>query len=91
MVRKAALGLSGAMFDVAGRFKCDKCQQTTVVAVEYFLILLATILLNMFLIWRLLKEDVASWDLVEGSDYVEVYDSPGHDAEPYHAVCTLQQ
>jgi hypothetical protein len=41
-------------------------------AFEYFLILLAAILLNIFLIWRLLRQDVASWDVVEGSDYVEV-------------------
>ena len=39
---------------------------------EYILLLLAATLLNIFLIWRLLQEDVASWDLIEGSDYVEV-------------------
>ena len=61
-----------AVSAVAGRFECDKCQQRLVAGAQYFLILLAAILINMFLIWRLLKEDVAAWDHVEGSDCVEV-------------------
>lgn len=56
----------------AGRFKCDKCRQAVWAALLYFLVLAASVLVNIFLIWQLLPEDVAHWDVVEGSDYAEV-------------------
>ncbi len=56
----------------AGRFSCAFCPHHGIAAFEYFLVLAGTVLVNVFLIWRLLDEKCTGWDQAEGSDYVEV-------------------
>ena len=55
-----------------GRFSCVFCPHHGIAAFEYFLVLAGTVLVNAFLIWRLLDEKSTGWDQAEGSDYVEV-------------------
>ena len=63
--------LSDAEADCAGRFQCSKCPSRGKATAEYIFLLLLVILVNAFLIWLLLPEDISDWDH-QGSSYVEV-------------------
>ena len=58
----------------AGQFKCEKCGDHSLAAFQYFLLLVGIVCINVFLIWRCLQDldDVTSWDMPQGSDYVQV-------------------
>lgn len=57
----------------AGRFECASCPHSGISAFEYFLVLVGTVLVNAFLIWRLLDEQCTGWGEANGSDYTEVW------------------
>ena len=55
-----------------GRFQCSKCPSKAVAIIEYFLVLLGVLLLNLYLISQLSRATMSDFNTVSGSDYLQV-------------------